>query len=260
MLIARTNPDQPKHKGISYFILDMQAPGVEVRPLVQITGDAEFNEVFLSDVRIPDAWRIGPEGEGWAVAQTTLLNERVALSGAFGGGAARRRRAAGSAPGGSSGGNRREVGAGMIGGGTVIEGLVREARADGRWDTDRVLRDRLMQLYITGKVSAWNIQRAAAQRKAGQPGPEGSIAKLFGTEFNMKVQILSADMMTGPMAWEPDDGASAMRARAFLRSRGNSIEGGTSEIQRNIIGDRVLGLPREPDPFKGQPWKDVPRN
>jgi alkylation response protein AidB-like acyl-CoA dehydrogenase len=257
MLIARTNPDQPKHKGISYFILDMQAPGVEVRPLVQITGDAEFNEVFLSDVRIPDAWRIGPEGEGWAVAQTTLLNERVALSGAFGGGAARRRRAGGR---GSAGGNRREVGAGMIGGGTVVEGLVREAKADGRWESDPVLRDRIVDLYITGKVSAWNIQRAASQRKAGQPGPEGSIAKLFGTEFNMKVQILSADMMTGPMAWERDDQMSAMRARAFLRSRGNSIEGGTSEIQRNIIGDRVLGLPREPDPFKGQPWKDVPRN
>jgi alkylation response protein AidB-like acyl-CoA dehydrogenase len=261
MLIARTNPDQPKHKGISYFILDMEAPGVEVRPLVQITGDAEFNEVFLNDVRIPDAWRIGPEGEGWAVAQTTLLNERVALSGAFGGGAARRRRRpAGASSGAPSDSSRREVGAGMIGGGTVIEGLIREAKADGRWDTDRVLRDRLIQLYIVGKLSAWNIQRAAAQRKAGQPGPEGSIAKLFGTEFNMRVQILSADMLTGPMAWEPDDAASAMRARAFLRSRGNSIEGGTSEIQRNIIGDRVLGLPREPDPFKGQPWKDVPRN
>ncbi len=264
MLIARTNPDQPKHKGISYFICDMQAPGVEVRPLTQITGDAEFNEVFLSDVRIPDSWRIGPEGEGWSVAQTTLLNERVALSGAFGGGAARRRRrpapeaAASAAP---AEGRRREVGAGMIGGGTVVEALIREAQTDGRWESDPVLRDRLVGLYITGKVSAWNIQRAAAQRKAGgQPGPEGSIAKLFGTEFNMKVQILSADMMTGPMAWEERDGMSAMRARAFLRSRGNSIEGGTSEIQRNIIGDRVLGLPREPDPFKGQPWKDVPRN
>ncbi|QGG94877.1 acyl-CoA dehydrogenase family protein [Actinomarinicola tropica] len=261
MLIARTNPDQPKHKGISYFILDMEAPGVEIRPLVQITGDAEFNEVFLSDVRIPDAWRIGPEGEGWAVAQTTLLNERVALSGAFGGAAARRRRRASSgASATSADGKRREVGAGMTSGGTVIDALIREAKADGRWESDPVLRDRIIDLYITGKVSAWNIQRAAAQRKAGQPGPEGSIAKLFGTEFNMAAQILSADMMTGPMAWEKDDAASAMRARAFLRSRGNSIEGGTSEIQRNIIGDRVLGLPREPDAFKGMPWKDVPRN
>lgn len=258
MLIARTNPDQPKHKGISYFILDMEADGVDIRPLVQITGDAEFNEVFLNDVRIPDAWRIGPEGEGWAVAQTTLLNERVALSGAFGGGAGRRRRRSESSEGGT---RRREVGAGMVGGGRVIEALIREAMDDGRWESDPVLRDRLVNLYITGRVSAWNMQRAAAQRKAGgQPGPEGSIAKLFGTEFNMAVQILSADMMTGPMAWEADDTTSALRARAFLRSRGNSIEGGTSEIQRNIIGDRVLGLPREPDPYKGQPWKDVPRN
>ncbi|MBK5224089.1 MAG: acyl-CoA dehydrogenase family protein [Acidimicrobiia bacterium] len=267
MLVARTNPDQPKHKGISYFILDMEAPGVEVRPLRQITGDAEFNEVFLTDVRVPDKWRIGPEGEGWSVAQTTLLNERVALSGAFGGGARRRRRpaaapAAGSAPAKSTErkDKPREVGAGMVGGGAVMDGLIREAKSNGTWKNP-VVRDRIVQLYITGRVSALNIQRAAAQRKAGgQPGPEGSIAKLFGTEFNMKAQVLSADLMVGPMAWEPDDGASAMRARAFLRSRGNSIEGGTSEIQRNIIGDRVLGLPREPDMSKGLPWKDVPRN
>jgi alkylation response protein AidB-like acyl-CoA dehydrogenase len=261
MLIARTNPDQPKHKGISYFILDMEAPGVEVRPLKQITGDAEFNEVFLTDVRIPDAWRIGPEGEGWSVAQTTLLNERVALSGAFGGAAARRRRRPAPAAATPRSGDTtpRPVGAGMVGGGTVIDGLIREAKATGTWN-DPVVRDRIVQLYITGRVSALNIQRAAAQRKAGQPGPEGSIAKLFGTEFNMKAQILSVDLMVGPMAWEQDDAASAMRARAFLRSRGNSIEGGTSEIQRNIIGDRVLGLPREPDLSKDLPWKDVPRN
>jgi len=261
MLIARTNPEQPKHKGITYFILDMQAPGVDVRPLKQITGDAEFNEVFLSDVRVPDAHRIGPVGEGWAIAQTTLLNERVALSGAFGGGAQRRRRRpADDAPKKQDDPRSRPVGAGMISGGTVIDGLIREAKATGKWN-DPVVRDRIVDLYITGRVSALNIQRAAAKRKAGQqPGPEGSIAKLFGTEFNMAAQILSVDLMGGAMAWEEDDGASAMRARAFLRSRGNSIEGGTSEIQRNIIGDRVLGLPRDVDPFKGQPWKDVPRN
>jgi alkylation response protein AidB-like acyl-CoA dehydrogenase len=258
MLIARTNPDAPKHKGITYFILDMEAPGVEVRPLRQITGDAEFNEVFMSDVRIPDAWRIGPEGEGWAVAQTTLLNERVALSGAFGGGAgARRRRPVGGEAARPATGDGTAQG--MRGGGAVIEGLIREARATGRWD-DRVTRDRLMRLYITGRVSALNMQRATAQRKAGQPGPEGSIAKLFGTEFNMAAQVMSVDLLATPMAWEPDDAATAMRARAFLRSRGNSIEGGTSEIQRNIIGDRVLGLPREPDLSRDLPWKDVPRN
>ncbi|HEY5859515.1 MAG TPA: acyl-CoA dehydrogenase family protein, partial [Actinomycetota bacterium] len=154
----------------------------------------------------------------------------------------------------------RPVGAGMVSGGTIIDGLIREAKVTGKWN-DPVIRDRIVDLYITGRVSALNIQRAAAKRKAGQqPGPEGSIAKLFGTEFNMAAQILSIDLMGGAMAWEEGDGASAMRARGFLRSRGNSIEGGTSEIQRNIIGDRVLGLPRDPDPYKGQPWKDVPRN
>ena len=257
MLVARTNPDAPKHKGISYFILDMEAEGVEVRPLRQITGDAEFNEVFLSEVRIPDAWRIGPEGQGWSVAQTTLLNERVALSGAFGGGAgARRRGGRAAAPKSATGDGTAQ---GMRGGGAVIEGLIREAKATGKWD-DPVVRDRLVQLYIVGRVSALNLQRAAAKLKCGQPGPEGSIAKLFGTEFNMKAQVLSVDMLGTPMAWEQGDAETGLRARAFLRSRGNSIEGGTSEIQRNIIGDRVLGLPREPDLSKDLPWKDVPRN
>ena len=260
MLIARTNPDAPKHKGITYFLLDMQAEGVEVRPLHQITGDAEFNEVFLNDVRIPDSCRLGPENEGWGIAQTTLLNERVALSGAFGGGGARRRRRT-TAPEGEKkkptfGDGTAE---GMRGGGAVVQLLIQEARENGTWENP-VVRDRLMDMYITGRISTLNMQRAGAQRKAGQPGPEGSIAKLFSTEFNMAAQVLSVDLMATPMAWESDDKSSAMRARAFLRSRGNSIEGGTSEIQRNIIGDRVLGLPREPDVFKGQPWKDVPRN
>lgn len=262
MLIARTNPDAPKHTGISYFVLDMEAPGVEVRPLRQITGDAEFNEVFLNDVRIPDKWRIGPEGQGWSVAQTTLLNERVALSGAFGGAARRRRAAEASQKSSTNTGTSTDaqIRVGGLTGGAVIEALIRLAKANGQWENP-VIRDRIINLYITGRVSAMNIARAAAARKAGgQPGPEGSIAKLFGTEFNMAAQVLSADLMTGPMAWEEGDAEAALRARSFLRSRGNSIEGGTSEIQRNIIGDRVLGLPREPDASKGVPWKDVPRN
>lgn len=261
MLIARTNPDAPKHTGITYFVVDMESPGIEVRPLRQITGDAEFNEVFLNDVRIPDKWRIGPEGQGWSVAQTTLLNERVALSGAFGG-AARRRGAPEPAVQTSDPqtAEKTQVRIGGLTGGAVIEGLIRAAKQNGQWD-NAVIRDRIMNLYITGRVSAMNIARAAAARKAGgQPGPEGSIAKLFGTEFNMAAQVLSADLMTVPMAWEANDAEAALRARSFLRSRGNSIEGGTSEIQRNIIGDRVLGLPREPDASKGVPWKDVPRN
>ena len=236
LLLARTDPDAPKHKGLSYFIVDMKAPGVEVRPLKQITGDAEFNEVFFTDVRIPDEWRLGPLGEGWSVATTTLMNERVALSGA-----------------GSSGGE-------TVGGGPVDD-LVRFAKETGAWD-DAVLRHRLVQAMIEGRIIRITNYRASAQRKAGrQPGPEGSITKLFQAEYNQRLQNLAVDVLgTGGMAWKPDDGATGMRVRGFLRSRANTIEGGTSEIMRNILGDRVLGLPREPDASKDIPWKDVLRN
>ncbi len=251
MLIARSHPDQPKHKGITYFLLDMESPGVEVRPLRQITGDAEFNEVFLSDVRVPDSCRLGPEGGGWAVAQTTLMNERVALSGAFGGaagGAPARRRPSGDRPAAA----RPRMGA---------DEVVARAKDIGAWD-DGATRDRLVKLWAEGKVSVFNGQRAMAVRRAGgQPGPEGSVGKLFSTTYNQKLQIGSVDLMgMATTAWMPDDAAAGIRVRSFLRSRGNSIEGGTSEIQRNILGDRVLGLPREPDASKDLPWKDVPRN
>ena len=251
MLIARSHPDQPKHKGITYFLLDMETPGVDVRPLRQITGDAEFNEVFLSDVRIPDSARLGPEGGGWAVAQTTLMNERVALSGAFGGG---------GAPGAGGGAARRQARSAArprIGADEVLG----RARANGSWE-DAAVRDRLVKLWGEGKLSVLNMQRAIAVRRAGgQPGPEGSVGKLYSTTYNMKLQVASVDIMgMESTAWAEDDAAAAMRVRGFLRSRGNSIEGGTSEIQRNILGDRVLGLPREPDASKDLPWKDVPRN
>jgi alkylation response protein AidB-like acyl-CoA dehydrogenase len=253
MLIARSHPDQPKHKGITYFLLDMSSPGVEVRPLRQITGDAEFNEVFLSDVRIPDSARLGPEGGGWAVAQTTLMNERVALSSAFGGGGG-----GGAAGGGAAPARARRAAAAPRAG---ADELIARAKENGAWD-DAAVRDRLVKLWIEGKLSVFNMQRAMAVRKAGgQPGPEGSIGKLFSTTYNMKLQIASVDVMgMGATAWPADDAASWMRVRTFLRSRGNSIEGGTSEIQKNILGDRVLGLPREPDASKDLPWKDVPRN
>jgi alkylation response protein AidB-like acyl-CoA dehydrogenase len=250
MLIARSHPDQPKHKGITYFLLDMQTPGVEVRPLRQITGDAEFNEVFLSDVRIPDSARLGPEGGGWAVAQTTLMNERVALSSAFGGGAA-----GGGAP------PRRDAQAAPRRPRAGADEVIARAKANGAWE-DPAVRDRLVKLWVEGKLSVYNMQRAmAVRRSGGQPGPEGSIGKLFSTTYNMKLQVASVDIMgMEATAWPADDAAAGLRVRTFLRSRGNSIEGGTSEIQRNILGDRVLGLPREPDASKDLPWKDVPRN
>ena len=235
MLVARTDPDQPKHKGLTYFVVDMKAPGVEVRPLKQMTGDAEFNEVFFTEVHIPDAARLGPVGEGWAVATTTLMNERAALSGA----------------GSTSGGN--------VGGGAVEE-LVAAARRSRAWD-DPTLRDRLMQALIDGRVVKMTNLRSTAARKAGrQPGPEGSITKLFQAEFNQRLQNLAVDLLgPGGMAWRPGELAAAT-VRGFLRSRANTVEGGTSEIMRNILGERVLGLPKEPAVDRDVPWKDVKRS
>ncbi|HEU5302761.1 MAG TPA: acyl-CoA dehydrogenase family protein [Acidimicrobiia bacterium] len=247
MLLARTNPDVPKHKGLTYFVLDMQAPGVEVRPLVQITGDAEFNEVFMEDVRIPDTMRVGPEGEGWRVAITTLMNERIALSGA------------GSLSGDASGGSPSE------------RLIARHAPT-----TDPLDRQRLARLYIEDRLIKITNQRAAAKRKtSGEAGPEGSITKLMQAEFNQRLQDAALDL-EGPVgvAWEgkPLVGDRAMgflssigenardTARSFLRAQANTIEGGTSNVMRNILGERVLGLPKEPDSSRETPWKDVPRS
>ena len=236
MLVARTDPDQPKHKGLSYFIVDMHSPGVEVRPLKQITGDAEFNEVFFNDVRVPEANRIGPVGEGWAVATTTLMNERVALSGAG------------------------SVSDTNVGGGAV-DGLIADARRSGAWD-DPVLRDRLLQAVIEGRLIRVTNLRASAARKAGKPaGPEGSITKLFQAEYNQRLQNLAVDLLgSRGMAWAGADEATAATVTGFLRSRANTIEGGTSEIMRNILGERVLGLPKEPAVDRDVAWKDIPRS
>jgi alkylation response protein AidB-like acyl-CoA dehydrogenase len=236
LLVARTDPDLPKHKGLSYFIVDMEGPGVEVRPLRQITGDAEFNEVFFTDARIPDSQRLGPVGEGWMVATTTLMNERAALSGA----------------GSTSGEN--------VGGGHV-DTLVAEAKRSGAW-ADDVLRQRLVQALIEGRVIKMTNLRSAAARKAGhQPGPEGSITKLFQAEYNQRLQDLAVDVLgAGGMAWLPADEDTAVTVRGFFRSRANTIEGGTSEIMRNILGERVLGLPKEPSVDRDIPWKDVKRS
>ena len=236
LLVARTDPDQPKHKGLSYFIVDMKAPGVEVRPLKQITGDAEFNEVFFTDVRIPDTMRLGPEGEGWMVATTTLMNERAALSGA------------GSA-------SDQNVGGGPI------DLIIAAAKRNGS-AADPVVRQRLAQATIEGRVIKMTNLRSSAARKAGhQPGPEGSITKLFQAEYNQRLQDLAMEILgSKAMAWSPDDEQTELSVRGFLRSRANTIEGGTSEIMRNILGERVLGLPKEPSVDRDIPWKEIPRS
>ena len=247
MLVARTNPDVPKHKGLTYFVLDMQAPGVDIRPLVQITGDAEFNEVFMEGVRIPDSMRVGAEGEGWRVAITTLMNERIALSGA------------GSLSGDAAGGSPAE------------KLIARHSPVADPRD-----RQRLAQLYIEERLIRLNNQRAAAQRKrGGEAGPEGSITKLMQAEFNQRLQNLAIDLEgSAAMAWEGEgfiehgvigftsSGGETSReiVRNFLRSQANTIEGGTSNVMRNILGERVLGLPKEPDNSRDAAWRDVPRS
>ena len=242
ILLARSDPGSERHAGLTYVIVDMHAPGVEVRPLRQITGEAEFNEVYLTDVRIPDADRIGDTGEGWRVSMTTLANERTTIGG--GGGAPPR------------------------GSGAIAEAvrIWQEEVADRR----PALRDRLIQLWVEAEVLRLTNVRAGQNRRAGNPGPEGSIAKLKFAEVNMAiyelcVDLLGADAMVGyeygmRRAQQLGlTGPAGSSRKMFLRARANSIEGGTSEIQRNILGERVLGLPGEPRVDKDLPWSQVPR-
>ena len=244
LIVARTNPDVPKHKGMTAFLVDMRAPGVEVRPLFQITGEAEFNEVFFTDVRMPDAARLGGEGDGWRVAVTTLMNERVSIGGAVG---------------------RR-------GGGPIAEAIKIWKE---RWQGDTspqalALRDRLVSSYVRMEALNMTNARAAATRKAGTPGPEGSVAKLAFAEENKRVydlcmDLLGNDAMLFPAGYpmvRPDlvGLGSPDVHKMFLRVRANSIEGGTSEVMRNILGERVLGLPGEPRVDKELPWSKVPRS
>jgi alkylation response protein AidB-like acyl-CoA dehydrogenase len=243
MLVARTDPEAPKHKGLTYFALDMHAPGVEVRPLRQITGEAEFNEVYLTEVRVPDGDRLGDVGEGWRVAMTTLMNERTSIGG--GGGAPER------------------------GSGPIAEAISiwRDELGVAR---DPAAKDRLMKLWIEAEALRLTNLRASRNRKAGNPGPEGSIAKLMFAEVNKRIYELCVDLL-GPAGLVGYDmsmkraeslglvGPTGSARKMFLRSRANSIEGGTSEIQRNILGERVLGLPGDIRVDKDLPWSKVPR-
>lgn len=243
MLVARTDPEAPKHKGLTYFALDMHAPGVEVRPLRQITGEAEFNEVYLTEVRVPDRDRLGDVGEGWRVAMTTLMNERTSIGG--GGGAPER------------------------GSGPIAEAIYiwRDELGAGRHPAAR---DRLMKLWIEAEALRLTNLRASHNRKAGNPGPEGSIAKLMFAEVNKRIYELCVDLL-GPAGLVGYDmtmkraeslglvGPAGSARKMFLRSQANSIEGGTSEIQRNILGERVLGLPGDVRVDKDLPWSKVPR-
>jgi alkylation response protein AidB-like acyl-CoA dehydrogenase len=236
MLLARSDPNVPKHEGLTYFICDMHAPGVEVRPLRQLTGSAEFNEVFLHDVRIPDSNRVGAVGDGWRCARTTLMNERVALAGVS------------LDPVSFLGGVRRDPWQ------SYLDSFPNHS--------DPMLRQKLAQVYIESEVKEITAFRANSARLAGQPpGPEGAVNKVFNAEFNQRRSNLAIDANgMSAVAWVPEDKAAEARSHTFLRARANSIEGGTSEVLRNQMAERILGLPRDVEADKGSPWSALKRN
>jgi alkylation response protein AidB-like acyl-CoA dehydrogenase len=210
MLVARTDPDAPKHKGLTYFLMDMEQDAIQVRPLRQLTGAAEFNELFIEEARIPHENVVGGVGNGWAVALTTLMNERAGL--AFGLQVALR---------------------------VLLDELTEVAAARGLLD-DASVAERLGDLHLRTEILRLTAYRGlTAQMKYGQPGPEGSLTKWMWSETNQRATELAVELL-GPEALT--DGSRW--AFELLRARGNSIEGGTTEILKNIVAERVLGLPR----------------
>lgn len=247
--LARTDPTVPKRQGLTYFIVDLRAAGVDVRPLRHLGGEIDFNEVFLDGVRVSDDRRIGAVGDGWRVAGSTLAGERQMVSGS------------------GSGGVDRIGGAGM-------DQLLRRARELGRTADPRT-RQRLMSLYCEERVREWtNLRVRATTQAGGTPGAAASIGKVHQGVLNQRIQALAADMLgMHATAWErvlerraagADDDAYArgmpLEVKGMLRSRANTIEGGTTEINKNVLAERVLGLPREPDPWSKATWEEVPRS
>ena len=234
VLLARTDADLPKRQGITYFLLDLHQPGVEVRPLRHIGGDVDFNEVFLDAAVVPDSQRVGAVGDGWKVANATLSGERQMVSGAGSGGVDRI-------------------------GGRGVEHVLALARDRDR-ARDAVVRQELMRVYSEERIRDWTNQRVRAQVKAGRsPGAESSIGKVHQGGLNQRVQLLATALLgTDAIAWDGESPPSEVRG--MLRSRANTIEGGTTEVNKNVIGERVLGLPREPDPFRETPWRATPRS
>ena len=243
LIVTRTDPTVPKHRGLTFFIVDMESDGVDVRPLRQITGEAEFNEVYFTDVKIPKENILGSLGEGWRVSLTILMNERVAI-----------------------GGSVRERGSGAP---AHLIQLWKEKNLN-----DQVTRDNLIKLWIEQEAVRLTNMRAVENREKGTPGPEGSTSKLYEAEINKASYEFGMDMLgndgllfprgyalTQPeLNFEDESFGFTDTQSLFLRSRANSIEGGTSEIMRNIIAERVLGLPSEPKLDKDKAWKDIPRS
>jgi alkylation response protein AidB-like acyl-CoA dehydrogenase len=234
LLLARTDPDVPKHEGLSYFILDMRDAGVEVRPLRQLTGDSEFNEVWLRDAHVSDAWRLGDVGAGWRVAMTTLMNERNA-----------------------------------IGGGSIARGTGAIADALKLWRErpdlhDPALEDQLVSLFARADALRLTGMRHAAERGDVPAGPLGSLGKLAGAELNQAIyefciELLGPEGTRFPGYTGEDPAVRDTVGWKFLRSRANTIEGGTAEVLRGVLAERVLGLPADVRLDKHIPWREVPR-
>lgn len=239
LLVVRTDTEAVKHAGLTAFVVDMHAPTVEVRPLRQITGEAEFNEVYFTDTRILDKEMLGKPGDGWRVSLTTLMNERVSIGGAI--------------PAKGSG---------------TIRDLVKTWQALPADRQDPASRDEVMKLWSRAEILRLTNIRANQMRKMGDPGPEGSIGKSASADLNkdiyaMVVNLLGANgMLYGSYEMVQPNHAMGFETlqKAFLRTRANSIEGGTTEVMKNILGERVLGLPGDVRVDRDRPWSEVPRS
>ena len=230
ILVTRTDPDVPKHQGITAFLMDMSLPGIEIRPLRQMNGDAHFNEVYMTDVRLPDSARLGGVGEGWRVAVTTLMNERVSIGGMV-----------------------------EAKGTSEIRLVLDTWRRKGG---DAVARDQVARLWIEAEVLRLGKLRAQQQRERGVPGPEGSVLKLSGALLHQRTLSFAVDLLGADgMLISGYDGEMSLDdiGRLFLRMQSSTIAGGTSEIMRNILGERVLGLPPEPRADKDVAWTEIPK-
>lgn len=291
MLIARTNPESPKHQGISYFAIDMHQPGIDVRPLREITGRAMFNEVFLTDARVASSELIGGLNNGWAVANTTLANERAGLGAGGGHDAASAatpgtvlghlERRAGDfvgAPKAKAAGSTKASGPKRGGGPGAMFGaaeklLIELAKGNGKI-SDPVLRQDLMQLHTLNEIARYTNLRMKAAKAAGKaPGPEANTAKLSMSKIVRMSRDIGLRILgpTGMLHSYEDSGKAALAAATgnpfaamvtelSLFSPAPSIYGGTDEIQKNIIGERVLGLPKEPNLDRTTPFRDLPKN
>ena len=237
--LARTSPEEKKRNGLTYFMVDLSSAGVDIRPLRHIGGTVDFNEVFLTEVRVPDSMRIGSVNDGWRVAGSTLSGERQMVSGAGSGGVDR------------------------IGGSSAHHVLDRVKASEVELTESE--RHELMQVYTEERLREWtNMRVRSAVSSGGTAGSAASIGKVHQGSLNQRIQTVASDLLgLNSQAWlrggEYHENMP-LEVKGMLRSRANTIEGGTTEVNKNILGERVLGLPREPDPWADTPWQEVPRS